>query len=240
MKRVAVFGLFALIALLPVTARADVIDFESGYNEQDPVGVVTTLTNSVTFSATYGMTVYVAKVGAPAFAFANLDTPAGGNPGNYFLTDEQAGWGWGYQVSLDYFMSFDSPVTDLSVDLYDYLHDYDGATGYAKSGDTATLTVYSDFVGGTVVGQAVYTIPDPNPPNGNVVTLSVLSPSDTILAASLTFSALDFGTGIDNITFSTYTAEVEGEPVPEPATLILLGSGLLGLGAWRRRRLSSN
>ena len=215
--------LCAMLLVLAVTgtAQADLIDFE-GFAPLTPLGSVPTASNIVTFSVGTpgGGDAFVAEVGNPQTAFVPNDTPAAATAGERFLTDETAG----PSAKLDYFMEFDTPVLELSLDLYDYRYD-----GGPRIGDTATLTVFSDLFG-TEVGSDIFTIPRERIEEGNVVALSILSPVASIMSASLVFSTGDVGTGIDNVEFTTAPV-----PTPEPATFFLLGSGLAGLLGFRRK-----
>jgi hypothetical protein len=228
--------LLAAAICLVLPARADLIDFETlvGFSEGDAIGAIATATNVVTFGVSGGLVApdgpgFLAEVGSPLIAFSGFggadDTPAGGNPGSFFLTDEPLG---GPTQALNYFISFVVPIVDLTLDLYDFRAD-----GGAAAGGTATLQLFSDAAFGAPIGGGfdTFTIPLPNPVDGNVESLSVVLPAGfTALSALLSFDSPDRGTGIDNVDFTT---------APEPWTVFLLGSGLLGAGALRRRRTTA-
>ncbi|MDY6989852.1 MAG: VPLPA-CTERM sorting domain-containing protein [Thermodesulfobacteriota bacterium] len=197
---------------------SELIDFEGlGLVEGAPLSTVTIPTNVVTFFTDVG-TCYVAEVGAPEAGFWPEDTPVGGSPGNFFLSDDLIVHSYPYNIS------FSLPVSFVSLDLYDFRADQDGMIGH-----TATLEAFADLQMTVSVGADTFTVPSQELPDGNVVTLSVLNPSANIIAASLTYDE-DAGTGIDNIRFDTVAA-------PIPSALWLLGSGLIGLvGLGRKSR----
>lgn len=227
MKKLIVTGLALLVGILHVSVQADLIDFESsGYVEGSSVGTVVTDTNQVTFwqsvNSTGGVfSSNIAEVGGTTeYAFRTkigqttyYDTPIGGSPGAYFLTDRN------YQANQEnYFIQFASPVTSLSLDLYDF----DNGSG------TAVLTGFSGTTWTGSVGT--YSVSSP-PGDGSVVNMYVTNPSDHILSASLTWigGSIDDETGIDNIAFNT---------VPIPGAIWLMGFGLIGIIGIRRKTLS--
>lgn len=225
MKRSLVLLLLVALSAIGLAGNAqaafvtsELIDFEGlGLVEGAPVTSVTTPTNVVTFFTDAGPC-YVAEVGSPERAFTPRDTPRGENAGTVFLSDRYG------RFADSYYIRFSTPVLSFTLDLYDFRGDGTGGIG-----DTATLEVFSDSAMTMPVGSDSFTVPSPLPPDGNVVTLSVLNPTHDILAASLTYP-LDVGTGLDNIRFDVVSA-------PIPSSLWLLSCGIVGLVGIRRKSL---
>jgi hypothetical protein len=199
---------------------ADMIDFETGFARLDAVSSVSTRTNRMHIAVSESGSTFVANVGIPKDGFEVIidsvlqyDIPIGGNAGNFFLTD-------GPEGENNFLFDFDLPITEFSLDLYDYVGD-----GGARPTDFATLQAFSDAARTNLVADSVYVVPRPRPVDGLTVTMSVAAP--LIRAVSLQFSTFDRGTGIDNIRFVT---------VPEPATLGFFALGAVAVVIWWARR----
>jgi len=222
-------SLVLCVGMLILTTRfahGDFINFETGFTDLQPVNVVSTSTNKVTFAVGTGSPTgpaFIAEAGDPLTAFGTSvdpvlpnDTPVGGGS-SFSLTDADVT----NSPELDYFLSFALPVLNLTLDLYDYRT----PEGPVQVGDAATLTAFSDsFV--TPVAMDIFTVTG-GLPDGNVATLMISSPSAPILSASLTFSAPDGGTAIDNIRFTT---------IPEPSAGLLFLVTTLCMVKYRTRR----
>jgi hypothetical protein len=226
MSRLLAAALLALLALLPRPAGATVIFITS----EMPSGGFESLSIHETFEAISPKDTSLASFASAGITYAPVTGCGDGTvcPGNVFVSSPgYANYGIpGATTSSiltsngnEYFtVTPGFTVRSLGFDIYTISEP--GNPNSVAGADDVVVSVL------TAGGTTVLNLPAPM---GNFGFLGVIS-DDPIL--SLTWQA-DLGgvrnTGIDNL-------RVAEAPIPEPGTLLLIGSGLVGLAARRRRR----
>ena len=118
---------------------------------------------------------------------------------------------------------------------------YSGFSFYYAGYEGGFVDVY-DEVGGTGSVLASFSLPGTEiegaaaDPNGDYGPFEAIGVSFDGIAKSVAFGGVANQITFDNITFGSSTPGTGASPIPEPATMLLLGSGLLGSAALSRRR----
>ena len=164
---------------------------------------------------------YGIQFGANSLALVDSDAGGNGNFANepsantilFFLTGSAVlNYAPGFTTGFSFFYT---SSTAASVNVYDGLN----ATGNLL---------------GTILLNAQYSDNCVGDPNGGFCNWTNAGVAFSGLAKSIDFGGTVNQIGFDNITFGSAVAD-DGHKVPEPSSLLMLGLGILGLGAARKR-----
>jgi len=178
-----------------------------------------------------------------AIAFFVLVGPAAATPVTYDFYHPFQGNLWAELTALD-------PVNTGSGYTYQYTLENVGLSGQSIHRLDLQIGAYTTISFTAVVGEPLLVVPPPATPGGKVYFMwDELAPGE-----SSTFGfTVDLAPGIGTATLwntgattnecvSTAVVAYDGgagrDPVPEPATLLLIGSGLLGMAGAKRFKRS--
>ena len=139
----------------------------------------------------------------------------------------------GGSFRYDYFITNTTdPLTDPGLDIFDVLFTFDSAV------ELTIVSLPTDWDSFSGIGFAeTFSISFGAPPDG-----ADIGPGMTLGGFNFLFSAQVGNTDFSALFFDSILGEPDGEfagttaPVPEPATILLLASGMAGLGIFGRKR----